>query len=89
MYDLDPNLTPAQRRRAIRAKHREIIRAIFRDNLKHALGKVADLPDEWDGHEIREWIAEDAAGQRTHLMRNDRARAKAFRNVCATRNLTR
>ena len=88
-YDIDPNLSPAKRRRAIQAKHRELIKAIFRDNLKHALSKVKDFPDSWDGHEIRELIYKDAEWQRTSLMRTSRGRRANFERIVSQQNLLR
>lgn len=64
---------------------RELVGAV-RDRL---LDRVGDVPEEWDGIELRQWIADTFAQQAYSLtMRQDRKRLKAFRNECLVRNLT-
>lgn len=53
------------------------------------LDRVDKVPEEWDGIELRQWIADTFAQQAySHTLRRDPKRLKAFRNECLVRNLT-
>ena len=57
---------------------------------KEILLKIAghEIPDEWDGHELREYIAEKFADCRSRLMQEPRSRRRrAYNNEVLTRNL--
>lgn len=73
---------------ALTFEKKKLLSDIF-DNMKRdALAKVNNMPEDWDGHELRSYVAEKAAWEVTHPMRDKRsARAKAFRNEMITRNL--
>lgn len=43
------------------------------------LAAIATMPDEFDGHEVKEFIGEEFYSERTHLMRSDRRRMRAYR----------
>ena len=54
--------------------------------------KVRDgrIPEDWDGHELRELLAEKFDRERGDILRNKRsARYKAYRNTVLTNNLDR
>lgn len=54
--------------------------------------KVRDgrIPENWDGHELRELLAEKFAAETSDELKNKRSpRYKAYRNSVLTRNLDR
>lgn len=54
--------------------------------------KVQDgrIPENWDGHELRELLAEKFAAEKGQVLVNKRsARYKAYRNAVLTNNLDR
>lgn len=54
--------------------------------------KVQDgrIPENWDGHELRELLADKFAAERSEPLSNKRsARYKAYRNAVLTNNLDR
>lgn len=54
--------------------------------------KVRDgrIPENWDGHELRELLAEKFAAEKGQVLVNKRsARYKAYRNAVLTNNLDR
>lgn len=54
--------------------------------------KVQDgrIPESWDGHELRELLADKFAAERSEPLSNKRgARYKAYRNAVLTNNLDR
>lgn len=57
---------------------------------KEVLQKIASerIPKEWDGHQLREYLADKFAWERTELMKRARSRLKkAYENECLVRNL--
>lgn len=78
-----------------RAFMRELTRNILRD----ALAKVPNMPEEWDGHELRRYLADKflASADMTQVAPSprwrkaawgtDRKRTAAYRNTIATTNL--
>jgi hypothetical protein len=53
-----------------------------------ATAKAKDMPDNWDGHELRKYMADKFAWEVTELMRNGRSkRVKSYVNEAITRNL--
>lgn len=57
-----------------------------RDSTIQAI-KSGKVPDYWDGHEIREYIAYLTRCERTQLMRRERSRMRRFMNDLRVRNL--
>lgn len=57
------------------------------------LSKVLDMPAEWDGHELRRYIADKfdesamTVGRKGPHGKPYAARTRAYRNAVATRNL--
>lgn len=77
-----------------RREQRRFVRGLIRNVEKDLLENIDRVPDHWDGHELRRWIADrfDAAaftigphGKTRHG--DDRARAKAYRNDVIVHNL--
>lgn len=59
---------------------------------KELVAKVQDgrIPEEWDGHELRELLAEKFAAETSDVLKNKRSpRYKAYRNAVLTNNLDR
>ena len=42
------------------------------------LSAVPDMPEDWDGHELRELIADEFNRERTDCVRKDRKRKRAY-----------
>jgi len=58
----------------------------FCSQVAEAMIREADTwPDHWDGHELRELVAERFELERTSLMRRDRARKRRFNKENASR----
>lgn len=45
------------------------------------------IPAEWDGHELREYLADLYAFERTRLMREDRRRRREYKSAVLSNNL--
>lgn len=53
-----------------------------------ALSKVEQMPQNWDGHELRLYLADKFHFEISHIMRNGRsARVREYRRVIANSNL--
>ena len=65
--------------------HKAMVKGILKSLEKTLLDKLKDLPDEWDGIEIRQWIADTYANHFSYKM--DRKRMKNYRNTRLVNNL--
>lgn len=55
---------------------------------KHAMSKVAEMPEEWDGHELRQYLADEFSREISTLMRAKRSRrVRQYNNTIAVTNL--
>ena len=76
-----------------RNEKKKFIRDLAKTTIKTALANVSRMPDEWDGHELRAYLAEKFAdnvitvGRTGHYGKTYRARTKAYNNDVLTRNL--
>lgn len=61
----------------------EIVEAFMASMLRHVRAHVPAFPEDWDGHEIKEWIAGEFLCERTTSMRNDRSRMRRFKQAAA------
>lgn len=60
----------------------EFIRDLTSNVVKSILAKVPEMPAEWDGHELREYLADEFARNRSALMREPRSRRlRDYRNT--------
>jgi hypothetical protein len=50
------------------------------------ISKISQMPIEWDGHELRQYMADVYARQTSHLMKSGKRR-RDYRNVVAVANL--
>jgi hypothetical protein len=67
---------------------KELTENICRDVMQ--LIDAGDVPENWDGHELRCWLAdrfEGAAAMSLIRRESHRARAKSFKNHCIVHNL--
>ena len=68
-----------------RAKKRAFIRNLCKSVANHLITKVDAMPEEWDGHELREAVADAFDRERTIGSRNrytrDTRRLRAYRKV--------
>ena len=65
---------------------RRIIREMSNSLKQYMLANSDRIPENWDGHEIRQWFSELADEQ--YRYRNlDRARLRAYRNDRAVQNI--
>lgn len=68
-----------------REERREFITSLC-DSLKaDILSKADKMPDDWDGHELRQYIADKA--QEIVWTRMSRSRKQRYNNECLVRNL--
>lgn len=51
------------------------------------IAKVKDMPEEWDGMELRELLAEKFKRETYDVMKDNRKRLRAYRNEVIARNL--
>lgn len=72
-------LTPAQKRRFVRELTKAVTAAI--------IAKVPQMPAEWDGAELRQYMADQYAAANYGPMKDDRRRMREYRNTIATTNL--
>lgn len=73
---------------ALTTSKRELL-VNFMDQMKETALKAADrMPEDWDGHEIRAYLAEKFAFEVSCVMRDKRSRrVREFRNTMAVNNL--
>lgn len=66
-----------------------LLNGIFKCMKKHALERIKATPETeaWDGHEIREYVADLFERERTSLMKRDRKRKKEYKNLLLISNL--
>lgn len=50
------------------------------------VSRVADVPEEWDGHELRQWIA-DRFQLASFTLKENKRRWRDYRNAVATMNI--
>lgn len=72
-----------------RKEKREFIRSLTRAVTRDVLAKVSQMPDAWDGLELRELLADEFNRERhmtrgAEARRDYRRRLKEYRNVRAT-----
>ena len=65
---------------------------VFIDDLiasirNEVMQRVPYFPDNWDGHQLREYVADVAGRSRSTLMIEDRRMKREYRNDVATRPL--
>lgn len=51
------------------------------------VGKVKDMPEEWDGFELRQLLADKFERETRDFLSNNRKRLRAYRNEVIARNL--
>ena len=63
----------------------ELVESIRKDAVK----AVEKMPDDWDGHELRAYLASRFIGATSTLWHRPegRLRVKAFKNTCIVNNL--
>lgn len=70
------------------AHKRALVTSLVLSVLLDILGRSKHWPQDWDGHELRQLVADRFAGQTTGLMGNKRkARRRDYENAVATLNL--
>jgi hypothetical protein len=70
-----------------KANQKVLIEDIIGSLRAAALRKADELPEDWDGHEIRRWIGDLYQGG--WVMKMTHAREKAYKNEVLVRNLDR
>jgi hypothetical protein len=67
---------------------RKFIRDLTKSIAKTAIGNAARMPQAWDGHELRDYLADLFEGSRSRLMTEKRsARRRAYAHDCQNLNL--
>lgn len=71
-----------------KAEQKQFTRELITNVTGNVLRALPRVPDNWDGHELRELIAQHfvRCSWTLHEKQN-RARLRAFKNECLTRNL--
>jgi len=64
-----------------RAGKRAFIRSLCGSIEVAVLAAVPQMPADWDGHELRELIAEVFNSERTRLMKESRGRMRNYRSA--------
>jgi hypothetical protein len=62
---------------------RAFIRSFFKSMRTSLLRQVPNLPRHWDGHQLRELIADQFEWERTSKMRTDRPARRDYRREAA------
>jgi hypothetical protein len=77
-----------------RKEKRAFLRALTKAVLKEVIAKAPSMPPEWDGWELRAYLArafnaQDMLSERTehYFSQSYRKRLRAFKRECATRGL--
>ena len=70
-----------------RKQQRQFVKELIRNVQADLLSIVDRVPEEWDGHELRQWIADrfDAA---SFTLDGMKARKRAYKNAIITLNLS-
>ena len=64
-----------------KAEKKEFIESLCNSIANRAISNLDKMPDEWDGHELRQHISE-LADNSAMWRRLDRKRKNAFNNTC-------
>ena len=67
-------------------EQRRFVRDLIRNVRADLLMRTKLIPDEWDGHELRQWIA-DCFQAASFTLDTMPARRRAYRNEILTRGL--
>ena len=73
-----------------KSQQKQFIKELSRNIESELLGKLSRAPENWDGHELRVWMAEKyAESGRMSVISNEprTARARDYRNTIITQNL--
>jgi hypothetical protein len=70
-----------------RQEKEQFIKDLMGDVQKSMLEKLDRVPEEWDGFELREWIANAFDWERMNRYPNINKRIKAFLHEVTVRNL--
>jgi len=69
------------------ADKKRFVRELFSSVQRTVLENVAKMPEEWDGHELRQYIADKFDGCISDFMHRGGARKRAYENEIVVRNL--
>jgi hypothetical protein len=70
-----------------KADKRRFIRSLVDSIRREALAKVDLMPEDWDGHELRQYLADKFAFETTRMLRENRRRWRNYRNTVASTSL--
>lgn len=70
-----------------RKDQRRIARELLKSITAELMAKLPKIPEEWDGIEIRQWIADTFARERTLDRGRNKHRSRAYHNAVLTNNL--
>lgn len=67
----------------------QFVRELTLNVLRTVEAKISSgaIPEEWDGHELRQYLADSFTAEATRVMRDDRKRRKAYQNAVIVNNL--
>lgn len=68
---------------------KRIVKELCGNLLAHLLENIDRVPEEWDGHELRQWMADTAASHYANMgaMCKGSQRRREYLNTCAVVNL--
>jgi hypothetical protein len=69
------------------AEKKRFIRDLIATVQKDVLAKVPAMPEEWDGHELRQYVADKFDGATSHLIFRGGRRKRDYENEVLVRNL--
>jgi hypothetical protein len=69
-----------------KAQQETFITELIRNVEKDLLARVPKLPDEWDGHELRQLIA-DRFQEVSFTLKQNKSRYRAYKNEVLVRDL--
>lgn len=69
-----------------RAEQRKFVNELIANVRKELMEKMPNVPEDWDGHELREWIA-DTFKQCSFTLRQQKRRYRDYVNAVSVHNL--
>jgi hypothetical protein len=64
----------------------KFIEDVLNGTKKQLIERIDDIPEEWDGYELRRWIAETIDEQYNYMKMSNK-RARDYNNTRLTKNL--
>ena len=69
-----------------KTEKKRFMKELTKNTLNAMIAKIDNIPEEWDGHELRELFS-DHAQQSSYSLRQQKARYRNYKNETLVRNL--